>query len=332
MPTQPFLSNEADAFDDIQAAPESQDFEYLLLGHQRTGILSGCVVTESSPTAQTVDIALGEVMIGGEQVTVAVQLDEAVSSADGSNPRKDLISIDSTGSVVITAGTPAAVPAAPAVPADSVPLAILLVPTSDNDHEDAQISDKRIFPLGYTNQRNVKDWGAIGDGVADDTAAIQACIGVRDVGFNLSGGTEIYFPPGNYLLNAALTIAVTEDTDARIHFRGAVGRRGVRIIQNSNTSRIFEFTTTAGNLRGVSISDIALYKGATAIYLEKCVYHTYNNVSFMQQLEYSIDNGIALTATDIAFNNCWWVLCRTERHCCNGSGPHRDRHNGRCIW
>jgi len=41
---------------------------------------------------------------------------------------------------------------------------------------------------------NVKDFGAVGDGVADDTAAIQAA---------LSLGGDIYFPEGTYLVDAA---------------------------------------------------------------------------------------------------------------------------------
>ena len=143
---QPFLPNTADAFDDIQASPESEDFEYLLLGHQRTGVLSGCAITEDPITPDmTVDVALGIVELDGSQITVAVQLGNVIATADGSNPRKDLISVNSSGSVVVTTGTPAAVPAAPAVPATSIPLAIVLVPTSDTAIEDAQITDKRIL-------------------------------------------------------------------------------------------------------------------------------------------------------------------------------------------
>ena len=142
---QPFLPNEADAFNADQAEPDSVDFEILLLGYERTGVVSGCAVTESSPAAQTVDVAAGTVLLTGNQITVAVQADVAVTAADGTNPRFDLITANSSGTVVITAGSAAAQPVFPAIPATSVPLATLYIPTSDNTHADNQINDKRVF-------------------------------------------------------------------------------------------------------------------------------------------------------------------------------------------
>jgi len=44
---------------------------------------------------------------------------------------------------------------------------------------------------------SVKDFGAVGDGVTDDTAAIQAA---------LNSGGGIYFPPATYIINGNLTV------------------------------------------------------------------------------------------------------------------------------
>ena len=64
---------------------------------------------------------------------------------------------------------------------------------------------------------NVKDFGAVGDGVADDTAAIQAAIDV----FKLPAGTpatvadtggQIFFPRGIYLVSG-LTITNVASTN-----------------------------------------------------------------------------------------------------------------------
>ena len=45
---------------------------------------------------------------------------------------------------------------------------------------------------------NVRDYGAVGDGVADDTAAIQAAIDVRTA--------PVYVPSGDYLISSGLTL------------------------------------------------------------------------------------------------------------------------------
>jgi hypothetical protein len=48
--------------------------------------------------------------------------------------------------------------------------------------------------------RSVKDFGARGDGVTDDTLAIQAAIDVAEA----EGGGVVYFPPGVYVVGGAL--------------------------------------------------------------------------------------------------------------------------------
>lgn len=50
---------------------------------------------------------------------------------------------------------------------------------------------------------NVKDgYGAVGDGVADDTAEIQLAIDAAET----AGGGFVFFPRGNYLISASLTV------------------------------------------------------------------------------------------------------------------------------
>lgn len=52
---------------------------------------------------------------------------------------------------------------------------------------------------------SVKDFGAVGDGSNNDTTAIQAAI----TAVSSAGGGVVYFPPGTYLINAALTMGTS---------------------------------------------------------------------------------------------------------------------------
>ena len=54
----------------------------------------------------------------------------------------------------------------------------------------------------FRHALDVREYGAVGDGVTDDTAAVQAAINA--VG---SGGGTVYLPPGNYVLTAGLSLA-----------------------------------------------------------------------------------------------------------------------------
>jgi hypothetical protein len=72
---------------------------------------------------------------------------------------------------------------------------------------------------------NVKNYGAIGNGVADDTSAIQATI----TACIAAGGGTVFLPPGTYLISSALNVSTTG-----ISIQGA--SRNTSIIKNTNAS------------------------------------------------------------------------------------------------
>lgn len=53
------------------------------------------------------------------------------------------------------------------------------------------------------------EYGAVGDGVADDTAAIQASLNALPSVGNAIGGT-VYLPPGEYRITAAITVSYNQ--------------------------------------------------------------------------------------------------------------------------
>ncbi len=62
----------------------------------------------------------------------------------------------------------------------------------------------------FTSSINVKDFGAVGDGVTDDHAAIQAAINeaLRLQGIATEGNFRVLIPPGVYVVSAPLRVFV----------------------------------------------------------------------------------------------------------------------------
>jgi hypothetical protein len=108
-------------------------------------VLSGCLVTVNDPEDTDINIASGKVLINGLVVSVAEQLDETLSAADGSNPRYDVICVDDTGVISIIEGTPGATPFVPTLTADKCPLATILRPAGVNNALGANLYEGRYF-------------------------------------------------------------------------------------------------------------------------------------------------------------------------------------------
>jgi hypothetical protein len=66
----------------------------------------------------------------------------------------------------------------------------------------------RFLKDRFAERFNVKDYGAKGDGVTDDTAAIQAAITAAQsaAGITVGPGKQVYFPGGKYIVSATLTV------------------------------------------------------------------------------------------------------------------------------
>ena len=84
---------------------------------------------------------------------------------------------------------------------------------------------------------SVKDYGAVGDGVADDTAAIQAAIDAVIA----SGGGALYIPTGTYKTTTALNVSDA----SKLNIRGA-GKFLARIIRANNTGPVIILQNASG--------------------------------------------------------------------------------------
>jgi hypothetical protein len=99
------------------------------------------------------------------------------------------------------------------------------------------------------NTVHVRDFGAVGNGTTDDTAAIQAAINYAQT---LTGGTAVWFDGGNYRVTATLTVSVE-----RILLRGSGGTRITRNTNFGYTLRFYNASrTTSDPMFNVGVRDI----------------------------------------------------------------------------
>jgi len=136
------IPNQADAGTSSQSEVDAVDFGILVAAYNGTGVVTGGAVTSNSN--MTVAVAAGTVMIAGTHYAIS-DGNATIGTADSSNPRFDLISINTSGALVVTAGTAAANPVFPSLPSNTATLAAVHVPAGDTAIATAQITDKRVI-------------------------------------------------------------------------------------------------------------------------------------------------------------------------------------------
>ncbi|WP_028971927.1 glycosyl hydrolase family 28-related protein, partial [Sporomusa ovata] len=177
-------------------------------------------------------------MPSGKPYTLSSVSSLAILTAHATLPRLDLIYVNSLGLVAYTAGTAAMNPFAPSLPDGAVKLTTITVPAGttgilseniegnnrsknyiissserpdnpsknlvwlDSSNNELKLySGSEFVPFNVYNVFNVKSFGAKGDGVTDDTVAIQAATDAAN------GGT-VFFPDGEYLINPVINYGV----------------------------------------------------------------------------------------------------------------------------
>lgn len=103
-----------------------------------------------------------------------------------------------------------------------------------------RIQDFDILQLANVPWLDVREYGATGDGVTDDTVAIQAALG--------SGAYSVLFPKGTYLISTALTVS------ANTYLFG-LERTTTKIFHNTDGMDLFYIN----NVANVIIDNLWLY-------------------------------------------------------------------------
>lgn len=129
--------------------------------HTTAAVLSGLTFTETGTPDLNLTLAAGTYEINGIEYSYGGGT-IANSSASGANPRIDVISINTSGTVTVTAGTAAANPVAPGLPSGECPLALVYRATSDNTISNEDITHWRVLQStaiggdwNYMGYRNV---------------------------------------------------------------------------------------------------------------------------------------------------------------------------------
>lgn len=142
------IPNEATAGFGDQSEIDKVDFDILVAAYAATGVVSGCGVTAQGAPNMTVAVASGVCYFAGVRTTITGG-NSTVGAADATLDRYDLICATSAGSFTTVAGTPAANPVFPDIPASRVVLAAVYVPATTTAIDSTRIVDKRIV-LGLT--------------------------------------------------------------------------------------------------------------------------------------------------------------------------------------
>jgi hypothetical protein len=155
---------------------------------------------------------------------------------------------------------------------------------------------------------SVLQFGAVGDGVTDDTAAIQAAATAA-----AASGKTLFFPAGNYRLLSYLTLPSNTDwlgevgtkfyLDPTMALGPSIGGTP-RAISNSGTENIrlnsIEFySAKTGLTKAITIC----FQNVTSINISNCTFRTFGNSTYYAQ-GLIIFNSTGIHITNSVFTDC----------------------------
>lgn len=155
-------------------------------------------------------------------------------------------------------------------------------------------ASKATLPL------NVKDYGAVGDGIADDTVAIQTCLNAVP-----EGGRAVYFPAGRYKVTATLRV----EKDGTTLYGDGTGNK-IGATQTSISSRIEASGAISGSiirvqrvaddrpLQGVVIRDLTIEGGLVGTGVTGVLFRS--NQGHMERVHIWRCSGVGLRVTGYA--------------------------------
>lgn len=139
------IPDKGEGANDLQSILFQEYLDILIAGINGVDcVLSGGAVTAQGTPDMTVAVAKAAVLSNGTLFAVAAG-NGTITAADATNPRLDLVVINSSGAIAVRAGTAAASPKPPVRTANDVVLAVVYVPANDTTIGSTQITDLRMM-------------------------------------------------------------------------------------------------------------------------------------------------------------------------------------------
>lgn len=198
--------------------------------------------------------------------------------------------------------------------------------------KDYEGNEYNLITDAYATFVNVKNYGAVGDGVTDDTDAFKAAL------TDMDGGT-LFIPNGDYIISDTLTINKPINIyGASAYMDFAFGYYGSVIHFKGNVQTLFDIKFSGTNIENLVLKNESSHNNPYAICLSdvvneqttaninhvyRCIYITDFGAGILQicqtvfecLLEKCWVNGCTVgflftSGTSITFLNCWTTWCK----------------------
>ena len=160
---------------------------------------------------------------------------------------------------------------------------------------------------------SVKDFGAVGDGVTDDTAAIQAAI---------DSAKTIDIPPGVHIVDRLLV-----NTQGTI-IQGASGLASVLKLKDGANDHVIEFATSNWQMHNIKVDgNRSNNTSGGGIYINNCYWNSLSNVDVREA------SGTAwqlVNSNNNVFTNCQVHNCDANGWYIDGSSSYNTWNAGGC--
>jgi hypothetical protein len=148
---------------------------------------------------------------------------------------------------------------------------------------------------------NVLDFGAVGDGVADDTSAIQAAIDKAKI-----TGTQVWIPPGDYKISNSLNVYENVSLIGANNKLPRNQKKGTRILQSADQHCIVAANAEPNwSVRGIEFKFTGVTSTKAAIYVSLSNSFVLSDLTFWDfEYGYLSNNSWSVTITNVTAIGC----------------------------